>query len=246
VEGPARAHSTERAGAAAYTVDMPSTSDLFDVTRVPAPLRALLETEEPWQVLGRLDAFLAEMTSTGVHGEVHPSAVLEGPIFVAEGARVGPFAYLRGPVYLSPGAEIGHGAFVRGPVALGPEALVMHASEVKRSLLLGGARAPHFNYVGDSIIGHEVNLGAGVKIANLKADHGEVKVAGRGIGVRKFGAAVGDGTFIGCNAVLAPGTVVGRNTVIYNGAMVRGVVGARTIVKLRQEQVEVALRSPSH
>jgi len=225
---------------------MPSTADLFDLSRVPEALRWLLDVERPWDVLTRLDALLADMPSTGIHGDVHPTAVLEGPVFVAEGASVGPFAYLQGPVYLAPGARVGHAAFVRGPVALGPGAHVMHASEVKRSLLLGGARAPHFNYVGDSVIGHDVNLGAGVKIANLKAGHGEVKVAGRGIGVRKFGAAVGDGTFIGCNAVLAPGTIVGRGAVVYNGAMVRGVVAANVIVKLRQtqEQVEVAPRDP--
>jgi len=225
---------------------MPSTADLFELSRVPEPLRSLLEVEQPWDVLARLDALLADMPATGVHGDVHPTAVLEGPVFVAEGASVGPFAYLQGPVYLAPGARVGHAAFLRGPVALGPGAHVMHASEVKRSLLLGDAKAPHFNYVGDSVIGHDVNLGAGVKLANFKTTGQEVRVAGRGIGVRKFGAAIGDGVSIGCNAVLAPGTIVGRGTVIYNGAMIRGEIGANTIVKLRQaqEQVEMTPRSP--
>jgi UDP-N-acetylglucosamine diphosphorylase / glucose-1-phosphate thymidylyltransferase / UDP-N-acetylgalactosamine diphosphorylase / glucosamine-1-phosphate N-acetyltransferase / galactosamine-1-phosphate N-acetyltransferase len=225
---------------------MPSTAELFDLSRVPEPLRTLLDVDAPWEVLPRLDAWLAELAPNGGGGEVHPTAVLEGPVYVAEGARVGPFAYLRGPVYLAAGAEVGHAAFIRGPVALGPGAKVMHASEVKRSLLLGGAKAPHFNYVGDSVVGHDVNLGAGVKLANFKATGEEVKVAGHGIGVRKFGAALGDGVSIGCNAVLAPGTVVGRGTVIYNGAMVRGIVGPNLILKLRQtqEQVEAASRSP--
>lgn len=225
---------------------MPSTADLFDLSRVPEPLRSLLEAEQPWDVLDRLDTILVDKLGAGVHGDVHPTAVLQGAVFVSEGARVGPFAYLQGPVYLGPGSEVGHAAFVRGPVALGPGAKIMHASEVKRSLLLGGAKAPHFNYVGDSVIGHDVNLGAGVKLANFKTTGEEVRVAGRGIGVRKFGAAVGDGVSIGCNAVLAPGTIIGRGTVIYNGAMVRGVVGPNRIVKLRQrqEQVEVTPRSP--
>lgn len=217
---------------------MPSTAELFELERVPEALRWLLEVDAPWDVLSRLDAFAADMP-TGGSGSVHPTAIVEGPLFLGEGASVGPFAYLQGPVYLAPGAQVGHAAYLRGPVVLGPDTRVMHASEVKRSLMLGGARAPHFNYVGDSVVGHDVNLGAGVKLANFKTTGTEVKVAGRGTGLRKFGAALGDGVSIGCNAVLAPGTLVGRGTVIYNGAMVRGVVGAHRIVKLRQGQEEV-------
>ena len=219
-------------------------AELFDLARVPDELRALLEVELPWQALERLDRFARTMP-TGRKGTVHPTAIVEGPLYLAEGASVGPYAYLQGPVYLGPGAQVGHAAFLRGPVVLGPEAHVMHASEVKRSLLLGGARAPHFNYVGDSIVGHDVNLGAGVKLANFKATGEEVRVEGRGIGLRKFGAALGDGVSIGCNAVLAPGTVVGRGTVIYNGAMLRGVVPAGRLVKVRQSQeaAEITPRS---
>lgn len=217
---------------------MPTTAELFDLARVPEPLRALLDATSPWQVLDRLDAFASELPTTRL-GNVHPSAVIEGPLFLGEGASIGPYAYLQGPVYLAPGAHVGHAAYLRGPVVLGPDARVMHASEVKRSVLLGGARAPHFNYVGDSVIGHDVNLGAGVKLANFKTTGEEVKVDGRGIGVRKFGAAVGDGVSIGCNAVLAPGTVIGKGTIIYHGATVRGVVGAHRIIKLRQTQDDV-------
>src|SRR5690606_6762830 len=126
-------------------------------------------------------------------GDVHPTAVVEGPLYMARGAKVGPHAYLTGAVYLAEGAEVGHGARVRGPAVLGPGALIGHASEVKRSVLLGGAKAPHFNYVGDSVLGHDVNLGAGVKVANFKAFGDEVKVDGVATGLRKFGAAVGDG-----------------------------------------------------
>lgn len=222
---------------------MPSTAELFDLARVPDPLRALLEVEAPWQALELLDAFGLDMP-VARRGDVHPTAVVEGPLYLDDGAQIGPYAYLQGPVYLGAGAQVGHAAFLRGPVVLGPGARVMHASEVKRSVLLGGARAPHFNYVGDSVVGHDVNLGAGVKLANFKATGEEVRVEGRGIGMRKFGAALGDGVSIGCNAVLAPGTVVGRGTIIYNGAMVRGVVPAGCLVKLRQaqEQVEILPR----
>src|SRR5690606_37844268 len=100
----------------------------------------------------------------------------------------------------------------------------------------------HFNYVGDSVVGHDVNLGAGVKLANFKAFGDEVKISGAGTGLRKFGAAIGDGVSVGCNAVLSPGTIVGKGAIIYHGATVRGVVAARTVVKLRQALEEANLR----
>lgn len=221
---------------------MLETAELFDLGRVPEPLRGLLEVELPWEALALLDAFGASLVDDGERAGVHPSAVVEGPLVMGEGATVGPGAYLTGPVYLAPGAKVGHAAYVRGPVVLGPDAHVMHATEVKRSILLGGARAPHFNYVGDSIVGHDVNLGAGVKLANFKTTGTEVKVDGRGTGLRKFGAALGDGVSIGCNAVLAPGTVVGRRSIIYNLAAVRGVVPPDTVVKHRANLEEVALQ----
>ncbi len=212
---------------------MLNTADLFDLRRVPGELRDLLGEELPWRVLARLDEFGAALVAS--YGDVHPTAVVDGPLYMGRGARVGPHAYLTGPVYLADGAEVGHGARLRGPVVLGPGASVGHASEVKRSLLLGGAKAPHFNYVGDSVVGHDVNLGAGVKVANFKAFGGEVSAGGVRTGLRKFGAAIGDGASIGCNAVLAPGTLVGRRCVIYHGATVRGEVPADTVVKLRQQ-----------
>lgn len=225
---------------------MLKTAELFDLERVPELLAPLLDVGFPWEALARLDEFgaalVGERRGSGDADAIHPSAVIEGPLVMEEGARIGPFAYLQGPVYLAKGAMVGHAAFLRGPVVLGPGAHVMHASEVKRSILLGGAKAPHFNYVGDSVVGHDVNLGAGVKLANFKTFGNEVKVDGQGTGLRKFGAAVGDGVSIGCNAVLSPGTVVGKRTVIYNLAAVRGVVGADMVVKFHAELEEAALR----
>ena len=212
---------------------MVTTRELFDLDRLPADLAQLLDVEYPWEVLARLDAFGKSLLDERI-GQVHPTAIVDGPLFIAEGAEVGPYAVLEGPVYLAEGARVGHTACLRGPVVLGPAARVMHASEVKRSMLLADARAPHFNYVGDSVVGNDVNLGAGVKLANFKAFGDEVKIDGASIGLRKFGSAIGDGVSIGCNAVLAPGTVVGRGTVIYHGATVRGIVPGGSIVKLKQ------------
>ena len=209
-------------------------AQLFDVTRLPAELANLLDVELPWEALARLDAYCAAGRD-GRAGSVHPTAIVEGPLVIEPGAEVGPFAYLTGPVVMFAGAKVGHGAYLRGPVVLGPDAHVGHATEVKRSLFLAGAKAPHFNYVGDSVLGSGVNLGAGVKLANFKTFGDEVKVGGRGTGLRKLGAILGDGVSIGCNAVTAPGTVIGARTIVYHGATVRGSVPPASVVKLRPD-----------
>lgn len=209
------------------------TRELFNPDGLPADLQGLLEPEWPWEVLARLDAFAASLREERA-GSVHPTAVVEGPLYLAEGAVVGPHAYLEGPVWMGAGATVKHGAYLRGPVVLAPGAEVGAKSEVKRSLLLPRARAAHLNYVGDSVLGVAVNLGAGVKIANFKTFGTGIKVAGRDTGLRKFGAAIGDGSSLGCNAVTAPGTLIGPRSVVYNGALLRGVVPAESVVKLRQ------------
>ena len=212
---------------------MLTTAELFDPGGVPPELTGLLETEFPWEILELLDRFMLDVPAQ-ILGDVHPTAVLTGNVFVATGAKVGPHALIEGPAWLGSGAEVGHGAYLRGGVVLAPKAKVGHATEVKRSLLLPGAAAPHFNYVGDSVLGNGVNLGAGAKLANFRALSGTVKVAGHDTGLRKFGAALGDGVSLGCNSVTGPGTVVGPRTVAYHGAMLRGLYPADTVLKLRQ------------
>ena len=211
---------------------MLTTAELFDLTSLSEPLRALLEAEWPWEVLARLDDFFINVDDER-KGTIHPTAVLEGKIYMAETACIGPHAYVKGPVWLGENAEVGHGAYLRGTVLLAQGAKVMHSCEAKRSLFLPGAKAAHFNYVGDSLLGSEVNLGAGVKLANFKTFGNEIKVDGQATGLRKFGAAIGDGVALGCNAVTSPGTVIGPRSIVYNGAMVRGVVPADTVVKTR-------------
>ena len=180
------------------TADL-KTADLFDLEQLPPELRGLLDTEYPWEVLARLDAF-AETVPSQRLGSVHPTAVLTGNVFVGAGAVVGPHVLIEGPAWLGDGAVVGHGAYLRGNVVLAPKAKVGHAVEVKRSVFLPGAAAAHFNYVGDSVLGSRVNLGAGVKLANFRALAGTVKVAGFDTGLRKFGAALGDDVSLGCNA----------------------------------------------
>lgn len=208
--------------------------ELFRLDDLPDELAELLNVANAWQALARLDEFGLTL-ERAIHGHIHSSAVVTGPLFLEEGARIDPYAMLEGPVWIGRGAQVGHGAFVRGPTVLMEGSRVGHASEVKRSIFLPGARAPHFNYVGDSIIGRNVNLGAGVKIANFKTFGDAVKMNGEATGLRKLGAVVGDDVSIGCNAVLSPGSVIGPRTIVYNGAMVRGTIPEDTVVKYRME-----------
>ncbi len=161
-------------------------------------------------------------------GEVSPHAIVEGRVYVAEGAAVGPTAYVQGPAYIAPGAEVRHGAMVRGGLYLGPGAVCGHATEAKNALFFDGAKAGHFAYVGDSILGRDTNLGAGTKLANLKVDNGEVAIrdpatgAATPTGLRKLGALLGDGAQTGCNAVLSPGTILFPGTAVMPCAHYRG------------------------
>lgn len=218
--------------------------ELFDASLVAPLLRPLLDVDAPWQILDALDDFLQEVAvpKRRLTGDVHPTAVIEGAVYLAEDASVAPHAFIQGPAWIGAGASVGHGAYVRGGVVLAAGAKVGHASEIKHALLLEQATAAHFNYVGDGILGRGVNLGAGVKLANLGALGKTINVSGEDTKRSKFSAAVGDGVFIGCNAVLQPGSIVGARSVVYGTALVRGVVPEDTVVKVRQ----VLEHSPRH
>lgn len=168
-----------------------------------------------------------------VRGKVSPQAILEGAVYVAEGAEVGPFAYIQGPAFIAPHAEVRHGAFIRGSAFIGPKAVVGHTTEVKGSIFFDHAKAGHFAYVGDSILGFDINLGAGTKLANLKLKGDEVKVQYPHeqkrvkSGLRKLGSLIGDRAQTGCNAVLSPGSILLPDTgvlpcVHYHGTLLKG------------------------
>jgi UDP-N-acetylglucosamine diphosphorylase / glucose-1-phosphate thymidylyltransferase / UDP-N-acetylgalactosamine diphosphorylase / glucosamine-1-phosphate N-acetyltransferase / galactosamine-1-phosphate N-acetyltransferase len=147
-------------------------------------------------------------------GQVSPSAVLEGRVFVAPGATVEPHAFVQGPCYIGPNAEVRHAAYIRGNVYIGARAVVGHTTEVKSSTFLDDAKAGHFAYVGDSLLGRHVNLGAGTKLANLKIRGNEVRIKHPLSGkiestqMRKLGSLLGDNAQTGCNAVLSPGSIL--------------------------------------
>ena len=160
----------------------------------------------------------------------------KGPICIDDRASIGECVRIEGPCYIGPNAEVRHGAYIRPYTWLCCDSVVGHASEVKHSLLLPGAKAPHFNYVGDSILGKDVNLGAGCKLSNLRNDGRSVLVRGLeggsvDSGLRKFGAILGDGVAIGCNAVTNPGVIIGINSNIWPNVNVSGVFGANSTIE---------------
>lgn len=232
-------------------------ADYFDLTD-PEVVSLFAGITYVWDVLPELAAHVERLNAGRVHvGDIMPGAFVgDRNVFIAEGARVEPGAYVQGPAYIGPGAVVRHGAFVRENVIMLAGSVLGHASEAKNSLFLPGAHAPHFNYVGDSILGHRVNLGAGTKLSNLTVLSekdpltGErpaivLSWAGKQVdtGLAKLGAILGDDVQTGCNAVLNPGSLVGPRSLIYaNLSLRKGIYPAGTIIKLRQETHEVRRR----
>ena len=190
---------------------------------VPALLDGI---EGPWEIVARAPEILAGIATRDIRGEVHPSAIIEGDVLVEPGAVVGPQVYICGPTIIRTEAVVRQGAYIRGNCLLDPKAIVGHATEVKNAVFFSAAQAPHFAYVGDSVLGARSNLGAGTKLANVKVIPGNVfvRVDGERIdsGLRKLGAIVGNGCKVGCNVVLNPGTILESSCLVYSGLSVRG------------------------
>ncbi len=213
------------------------------------PHAVLFRPDAPvWAALGEvLDVYLTAFPGWTPHAEL-PAGVhlLEGPIALGEGCRIEPGAVLRGPIIIGDGCEIRTGAYLRGNVVLGNGCVVGAHSEVKRAILLDGAHAPHQNYVGDSILGRTVNLGAGTILSNVKNIGREVSLPHAGntlpTGLRKLGAILGDGCRTGCNTVLNPGVLMGPGCVTYpNVALRSGYYPPGTLIKLRQQHHVVSM-----
>ncbi len=205
--------------------------------------------ETVWEALGpTLDRYLERWPDWRISGQLPPGVhILGGPISIAPDCNVEPGAVLRGPLIVGEGCEIRTGAYLRGGVILGRGCVVGAHSELKRAILLDRAHAPHQNYVGDSILGARVNLGAGTILSNVKNVGHEVsfRLGERVVhtGLRKFGAVLGDGCRTGCNTVLNPGVLMGPSCVTYpNTSLPSGFYPARTLVKLRQVQQLVVMR----
>jgi len=162
-------------------------------------------------------------------------------VWISKTAKIFPSAYIGGPCIIDHGAEVRHCAFIRGSAIVGKNAVVGNSTELKNVILFDGVQVPHYNYVGDSILGYKAHMGAGAITSNVKSDHslttfrfGDELVP---TGMKKFGAVIGDHTEIGCNSVLNPATIIGRNATVYPLSMVRGFVPANSIYKKQGEVV---------
>ena len=191
------------------------------------PVWSFLNPDNPSGLKQQIDAKLAEL------GSNHPAGVeyltideRKGPVHVQEGASIEPHVHLIGPCLIETNTTIRSHAYVREYTWMMPGSLLGHASESKHSLFLPGAKAPHFNYVGDSVLGSNANLGAGVKLSNLRNDGKHIEIwlndVRRETGLRKFGAILGDDAQLGCNAVTNPGTVLGTSSMVHPNTTVSG------------------------
>lgn len=213
-------------------------SDLFDLSKTEHA--GLFDgCQNAWEVLAKIAAYIEGHLKPGLHNSCKGVAFIGEKVFIGQGTVVEDGAMIKGPAIIGRNCEIRHNAYIRENVVIGDDCVIGNSCEVKNSLLLNGAVAPHFNYVGDSVLGHKAHLGAGVKISNFKLVSGNIKVEidGKKIdtGLKKFGALVGDHAEVGCNAVLNPGSILGKHSVVYPNTNWRGYLEANKIVKNRAE-----------
>lgn len=192
----------------------------------------------PWEALDGIKSFILELGETLSADEYdHP----EEGVWIAKDAKIFPSAYIGAPCIIDHGAEVRHCVFIRGSAIVGKNAVVGNSTELKNVVLFDNVQVPHYNYVGDSILGYKAHMGAGSITSNVKSDKTLVTVhipdAPIETGRKKFGAILGDNVEVGCNSVLNPGTVVGRCSNIYPVSCVRGVVPANSIYKAKDNIV---------
>lgn len=193
----------------------------------------------PWEVLSKISAFILQLGETLPEEEY--DKVGEN-VWIAKSAKVFPSAYINGPAIIGKDAEVRHCAFIRGNAIVGEGAVVGNSTELKNVILFNKVQVPHYNYVGDSILGYKSHMGAGSITSNVKSDKKLVVIktpkGGIETGLKKFGAMLGDEVEVGCGTVLNPGSVVGNHTNIYPLSSVRGYVPAGSIYKRQGEVVE--------
>ncbi|MFM2293608.1 MAG: Bifunctional protein GlmU [Verrucomicrobiota bacterium] len=244
---------------------MLKTADLFDLTQTQHA--ALFDgCEYPWEVLAKIQDYVIKHPRQQPPKRF-PGALIGDKVFLGEGTVVEAGAMIKGPAIIGKNCQIRHNAYIRENVIVGDYCVVGNACELKNTILFNGAQVPHFNYLGDSILGHKAHVGAGVICSNLKSLPGNVMVAGCTLqvesskdatsnepstfnlqpstpidtGLRKFGALIGDGAEVGCNSVLNPGSIIGRGAVVYPSVNWRGVLPANSIAK-NKTQPEVVTR----
>lgn len=193
----------------------------------------------PWEVLPHIGEIIEEIAKILPAGEYQ---LIGKNMYVHKMVKLPPTAAIKGPLLICPDVEVRNGAFLRGNVIVGGGCVIGNSVEIKNSILFDRVQVPHFNYIGDSILGTKAHFGAGSLTSNVKSDKSLVKVHAEDgdieTGLKKFGAMVGDGAEIGCNSVLNPGTIIGKNSNVYPLSSVRGCVDASSIYKKQGEIVE--------
>jgi NDP-sugar pyrophosphorylase family protein len=219
-------------------------TDLFDLGQTEHA--ALFEgCEHGWDALKKIKDYLKARLRPELRNRCDGKAFIGPDVFIGEGTVVEDGAMIKGPAIIGRNCQIRHNAYFREDVIVGDGCVVGNSCELKNALIFNNCEVPHFNYVGDSILGYKAHLGAGVVLSNVKVIKGNVAVEFEGkridTGLRKFGALIGDYGQIGCNAVLNPGSIVGRNSVIYPCVNWRGVLPADSVAK-NKAAVEISDR----
>lgn len=213
------------------------TKELYDLTHTTAA-ELLSECEYPFEALPKIGAFILKLIEDLDKNEFECKGE---NVWVSKSAKVAPTASITGPCIIEAGAEVRHCAFIRGNALVGKNSVVGNSTELKNVILFDNVQVPHYNYVGDSVLGYKAHMGAGSITSNVKSDKtlvvvkcGDEKIE---TGLKKFGAMLGDCVEVGCGSVLNPGTIVGKNSQIYPLSAVRGVVKANSIYKKAGEVV---------
>jgi len=210
--------------------------------------RALFEdVEHVWQILPKISAYLKANLQPANYGKTVGNPFIGENVFIGKGTTIEHGAMIKGPAWIGENCEIRNGCYIRENVILGNGVIAGNSSEFKNCLVFDEAQVPHYNYVGDSVLGYKAHLGAGVILSNVKLDKKEVSVTGADgkvypTGLRKFAAIVGDEAEVGCNSVLSPGSLIGRRAIVYPGSQWRGVLPEAHIAKIRQQFDIVARR----
>lgn len=195
-------------------------------------------TTYPWEILPKIGAYIVELGNTLSLDEYDKKG---DNVWIAKSADVAPTAFINGPAIIGKNAQVRHCAFIRGNAIVGENAVVGNSTELKNVILFNGVQVPHYNYVGDSILGYKSHMGAGSITSNVKSDKTLVTIMTEDekieTGLKKMGAVLGDNVEVGCNSVLNPGTVIGSGTNVYPLSMVRGFVPSKSIYKKKGEVV---------
>ena len=200
-----------------------------------------------WEPLAALGDYLAKHLRPANHGRMSGQPSIGADVFIGEGTVIEPGAMIQGPAWIGRNCQIRHGAYLRENVIVGDGAVLGNSCEFKNCLLFDGVQVPHFNYVGDSILGYQAHLGAGVILSNVRLDHAEVEITlpdgtRLGSGLKKFGAIVGDHAEIGCNSVLNPGSLIGRHGLIYPLSQWSGILPAHHLARSKPALQIIARR----